>query len=170
MESYKTCTLDVPLGFEDMFTKGKVCKLQKSLYGLKQSPQAWFDRFTRVLRRDGYTQWQPDHTQFVKHVAGGKLIVLMVYVDDIVLTGNCKEKMVHLKQLLFKEFEIKDLGKLRYFLEMEVARSSQGISISQQKYVLGLLEEKGIIGCRPVETPMDPHTKLEAQTEGTIVD
>ena len=55
--------MDAPLGFEDMFTKGKVCKMQKSLYGLKQSLRAWFDMFTRVLRRDGYTQCQSDHTR-----------------------------------------------------------------------------------------------------------
>ena len=78
--------------------------------------------------------------------------------------------MVHLKQLLSKEFEIKDLGQLRFFLRMEVARSSKGISISQRKYVLDLLKETGTIGCRPVETPIDPNTKLEAQTEGTTID
>ena len=96
--------------------------------------------------------------------------VLTVNVDDIVLTGNCEEEMVHFKQLLSKEFEIKDLGQLRYFLGMEVARSSRGISISQRKYVLDLLKETGMIGCRPVETPMAPNAKLEAQTERTTID
>ena len=86
--------MGIPPGF---VTKRKVCKLQKSLYGHKQSPRAWFDRFTRVLRRDGYTQCQLDHTLFVKHLTSGKLIVLIVYVDDIVLTGNGEEEMVHLK-------------------------------------------------------------------------
>ena len=80
-----------------MFTKGKLCKLQKSVYGLKQSPRAWFDRFTRVLRRDGYTQCQSNHTLFIKHLADGKLTVFIVYADDIVLTRNCEEEMVHLK-------------------------------------------------------------------------
>ena len=140
-----------------------------SLYGLKQSPRAWFDRFTRVLRRDGYTQCQSDHTLFLKHLADGKLTVL-IYVDDIVLTGNCKGEMVYLKKLLSKEFEIKDLGQPRYFLGMEVARSSQGISISLRKYVLDLLKETGMIGCKPVQTPMAPNTKLEAQTKGTTID
>ena len=106
----------------------------------------------------------------MKHLTDGKLIVLIVYVDNIVLIGNYKEEIVHLKQLLSKEFEIKDLGQLRYFLGMEVARSSQGISISQRKYVLDLLKETGMIGYRPVETSMDPNTKLEAQTEGTTID
>ena len=60
-------------------------------------------------------------------------------MDDIVLTGNCKEEMAHLKHPLSREFEIKDLGHLKYFLGMEVARSSRGISVSQRKYTLDLL-------------------------------
>ena len=95
---------------------------------------------------------------------------MLIYVDDIVLNGNCKGEMVYLKKLLSKEFEIKDIGQPRYFLGMEVARSSQGISISQRKYVLDLLKETGMIVCKPVETPMAPNTKLEAQTEGTTID
>lgn len=109
-----------------------MCKLRKSLYGLKQSAQAWFDGFTRILKRDGYIQCQVDHTLFVKHAIDG-LTILIIYVDDIVLTGNHWEEMDHLKQLLSKEFEIKNLGHLNYFLQIEVARSSRGISVSQWK-------------------------------------
>jgi len=140
------------------------------LYGLKQSPRAWFDRFTRVLKRDECSQCQADHTLFVKHSTGARITVLIVYVDDIVLTGNNEEEIRRLKLLLSKEFEIKDLGLLRFFLGMEVARSSKGISVSQRKYVLDLLKETGMIGCKPVETPMDPNTKLGAQTNGGTID
>lgn len=130
----------------------------------------WFDRFKKVLKQDGYSQCLADHTLFVKHSTSGRLTVLIVYVDDIVLTGNNEEEINHLKNLLSKEFEIKDLGHLTYFLGMEVARSSQGISVSQRKYVLDLLKETGMIGCKPVETPMDPNSKLVAQPEGIAVD
>jgi len=106
----------------------------------------------------------------VKHSTGGRITVLIVYVDDIVLTGNNEEEIRRLKLLLSKEFEIKDLGLLRFFLGMEVARSSKGISVSQRKYVLDLLKETGMIGCKPVETPMDPNTKLGAQTNGGAID
>ena len=101
-------------------------KLRKSLYGLKQSPQAWFERFIKVFKLDGYSQCQADHTLFVEHSANGRLAILIVYVDDIVVTGNHEEEINHLKHLVSKEFEIKDLGHLRYFLVMEVARSSHG--------------------------------------------
>ena len=95
---------------------------------------------------------------------------MIVYVDDIVVTGNYEEEINHLKHFLSKEFEIKDLGHLRYFLGLEVARSSHGISVSQCKYVLDLLREIGMSRCKPVETPMDPNIKLEPCGEGILVD
>lgn len=96
----------------------------KGVYGLKQSPRAWFDKFTQVLKRNGYTQRQADHTFFVKHASGGRYTILIVYVDDIVLIGNYGEEIELLKNLLAKEFEINDLGHMKYFLGMEVARSN----------------------------------------------
>lgn len=155
----------IPPGFETSLTKGKVCKLRKSIYGLRQSPRTWFEKFTKVVKRDGYIQSQADDTLFIKHFAHGKVAMLIVYVDDIVLTGNHDEEIKRLKLLLSKEFEIKDLGPLRYFLGLEVARSKQGISVSQRKYALDLLTETGMSGCRPTETPMDPNTKLKLRTE-----
>lgn len=80
--------MDIPPGFEDRFTKGKVFKLKKSIYGLKQSPRTWFERFIKVLKGYGYTQSQSDHTLFIKHSTGGKLTALIIYDDDIVITGN----------------------------------------------------------------------------------
>ncbi|XP_024971987.1 uncharacterized protein LOC112510869 [Cynara cardunculus var. scolymus] len=120
--------------------------------------------FSKVLKQDGYSQSQADHT-FIKHFPTGKIIVLIAYVDDIILTGNHEEEMRRLKILLSKEFQIEDLGHLRYFLGMEVARSKEGNSVSQHKYVLDLLHETGMSGCKQVETPMDPNTKLISRTE-----
>ena len=150
--------MDVPPCFESNHSRHKVCKHPKSLNGLKQSPQAWFEKFSKVLKLDGYSQCQADHTLFVKHSANGRLAILIVYVDDIVVIGN-HEEISHLKYLLSKEFEIKDLGHLRYFLGMKVSCSTHGISISQCKYVLDLLQlrETRMSGCKLVETPMDPN-------------
>ena len=152
--------MTIPPGFETPATTNQVCKLKKSLYGLKQSPRAWFDRFTKVVRRNGYTQCQADYTLFVKTSFEGKLAILIVYVEDIVVTGDHEEEIAQLKQILAKEFEIKDLGALRYFLGMEVARSKAGISVSQRKYVLDLLKDTGMIGCKPADTPMDSTNKF----------
>ena len=80
--------MDVRPGFEDTKTKGKVCRLRKSLYGLKQSPRAWFDCFSQAMLKHGFKQSQGDHTLFTKHSSSGKVTALIVYVDDIVLTGD----------------------------------------------------------------------------------
>ena len=100
----------------------EVCKLKKSLYGLKQSPRAWFGRFTKSMRVFGYHQSNLDHTLFLKK-QHGKITTLIVYVDDMVVTGNDPEKRKALQNYLFKEFEMKDLGPLKYFLGIEVSRS-----------------------------------------------
>ena len=83
-----------------------------------------------------------------------------MYIDDIILTGDDVLEMNRLKTSLSSTFEIKDLGSLRYFLGMEVARSKKGIVVSQRKYVLDLLKETGMSGCRPADTPIDPNQKL----------
>lgn len=106
---------------------------------------------------------------FVKHAEEGKITVLIVYVDDIVLTGNHEKEITHVKALLSKEFEMKDHGNLRYFLGMEVARSA-GIAISQRKYVLDLLTETGMLGSKPTDTPMDANVKLGVRKDCPLAD
>ncbi|RVW26631.1 Retrovirus-related Pol polyprotein from transposon RE1 [Vitis vinifera] len=162
--------MEIPPGFEGSMAKNQVCKLQKSLYGLKQSPRAWFDRFTKAVLKLGYKQGQTDHTLFVKKSHAGKMAILIVYVDDIILSGNDMEELQNLKKYLSEEFEVKDLGNLKYFLGMEVARSRKGIVVSQRKYILDLLKETGMLGCKPIDTPMDSQKKLGIEKESTPVD
>jgi hypothetical protein len=137
--------MEIPPGFANEQTLGKVCKLKKSLYGLKQSPRAWFDRFRRALCDMGYSQCNGDHTVFYKH-QGSHITILAVYVDDIVITGDDVEEIKRLKERLGRAFEVKDLGPLRYFLGIEMARSAKGIILSQRKYVLDLLARQGCLG------------------------
>ena len=115
----------------------QVYRLQKSLYGLKQLPRAWFDRFTSSMKAFQYQQSSYDHTLFVKHKEG-KLTVLIIYVDDMIVTGNDVDERAALQTYLSREFKMKDLGSLKYFLGIEVLRSKQGIFLSQQKYTLDL--------------------------------
>ncbi|XP_057478145.1 retrovirus-related Pol polyprotein from transposon TNT 1-94 isoform X6 [Actinidia eriantha] len=151
--------MDIPPGFSSSKTEGKVCRLKKALYGLKQSPRAWFGRFSKAMLGFGYKQSHADHTMFIKKGAG-KIIVLIVYVDDMIVTGDDVDEILNLKCRLAQEFEIKDLGSLRYFLGMEVARSDRGIFISQRKYILDLLEETGMLGCKPVNSPIEANHHL----------
>ncbi|KAJ0621772.1 putative RNA-directed DNA polymerase [Helianthus annuus] len=132
----------------------KVCKLVKSLYGLKQAPRQWNEKLTSVLTSMGFVQSICDYSLFVLSKSD-VFVVLLVYVDDIVITGNDKSAIENVKSSLRKNFHIKDLGLLRYFLGIEVLYSDGNICLSQRKYCLELLNEFGYLGCKPVTTPIE---------------
>ena len=152
--------MDVPPGYASDATHGKVCRLKKSLYGLKQSPKAWFGRFTRALKNLGYHQCNGDHTLFFQHPCSGGVVVLIVYVDDIIITGNNEPEIKKLEEQSEKQFEIKKLGPLKYFLGIEFARSSDGILMTQHKYILDLLEETKHLHSRINDTPIESNHRL----------
>lgn len=141
--------MEVPPGYTTLSKTEMVCKLQRALYGLKQSPRAWFGRFSLAMKKYGFQQSNSDHTLFLKHKLG-KVTALIVYVDDIIITGDDVEEMSQLQKQLATEFEMKNLGGLKYFLGIEVARSKQGIFLCQRKYILDLLTEVGMLECRPL--------------------
>ena len=93
-----------------------------------------------------------------------------MYVDDIILTGDDLIEMERLNKSIASSFEIKDLGKLRYFPRMEVARSRKGLVVSQRKYLLDLLKETGMSGCGPTDAPIDPNHRLADIKDGTPID
>ncbi|XP_047148767.1 uncharacterized mitochondrial protein AtMg00810-like, partial [Vigna umbellata] len=109
-----------------------------------------------------------DHSLFTKRI-GTSFTALLVYVDDIVLAGNSLEEINSIKELLHNKFRIKDLGELKYFLGLEVARSKKGIHLCQRKYTLDILEETGMEGCKPSTTPFlrdtSPLYKLDSQLD-----
>jgi transposase InsO family protein len=153
----ETVYMAQPPGFE---SKGEsVCHLHKSIYGLKQSPRAWFDKFSNTVISHGMTRSQVDHSVFFNRTNKG-IVILVVYVDDIVITGSDSHAIQTLISHLCSSFLTKDLGKLRYFLGIEVARSKAGISLSQRKYTLDLLKDTGYLGSKPVATPMETNLKL----------
>ena len=154
--------MDQPPGYVVAGSEHLVCRLQKALYGLKQSPRAWFDRFSAVVLGYGFQRSTSNHSVFIRHSSNGT-IVLIVYVDDIIISGSDSTDIADLKAYLSKHFHTKDLGALRYFLGIEVARSSQGISLSQRKYILDLLSETSLLGARPADTPMDSTVKLDGE-------
>ena len=125
----------------------QVCRLQRSLYGLKQASRQWYARLSTFLISHGYRQCSSDHSLFIKqHLQS--FTALLVYVDDIVLSGNDLLEIKSITQLLDEVFKIKDLGDLKFFLGLEVARSKQGINICQRKYVLDILHDAGMLGSK----------------------
>jgi hypothetical protein len=130
-----------------------------SLYGLKQSPRAWFGRFTYMVTEYGMRRTSSDHSLFYRHSDAG-CIILVVYVDDIVITGSDSAGITGLRKFLQSKFQTKDLGRLNYFLGIEVARSKKGIYISQRKYTLDLINDTKMTNAKPYDSLMIPRLKL----------
>ncbi|KAM1046992.1 hypothetical protein PS2_026160 [Malus domestica] len=151
--------MHLPPGLRRQGENQMVCRLNKSLYGLKQASRSWFQKFSNAIRQDGFQQSMADYSLFTK-VSGDSFTVVLIYVDDMIITGNDDSAITNLKGFLHTQFRIKDLGHLRYFLGVEVARSTTGISISQRKYTLDILDEAGLLGAKPVQTPMKENVKL----------
>ncbi|RVW82826.1 Retrovirus-related Pol polyprotein from transposon RE1 [Vitis vinifera] len=141
-----------------------VCHLHKSLYGLKQASRQWFAKFSTAIQAAGFVQSKADYSLFTCR-KGKSFTALLIYVDDILITGNDVNAIVALKQFLHSHFRIKDLGDLKYFLGIEVSRSKKGISISQRKYTLEILKDGGFLGAKPVNFPMEQNTKLSDSGE-----
>lgn len=151
--------MTLPQGY---FTKNdtRVCKLLKSLYGLKQAPRKWNERLCSSLFDFGFQQSVNDYSLFVKSKTDS-IVVLLVYVDDIILTGNSIEEINKVKEFLKCQFLIKDLGKLKFFLGVEVIDIEHGVCLSQRKYCLELLHEFGMLACKPVRTPLDTNAVIK---------
>lgn len=150
--------MDIPLGLRRQ-GENLVCRLNKSLYGLKQASRNWFAKFSCVIQKAGFTQSKADYSLFTKS-EGSTFIAVLIYVDDIIVTGNNAQTIKSLKDFLFQQFHIKDLGNLKYFLGIEVSRSQKGIFISQRKYAFDILNDVGLLGSRPNSFPMEAYLKL----------
>ena len=105
-----------------------VCRLKKSLYGLKQAPRAWYAKMNSFLLETGFSWCHSSNTIYTKKV-GNSIIILVLYVDDLILTGSDHNLINHVKSSLKKKFKIIDLGHLHYFLGLQVLQSKEGISL-----------------------------------------
>ena len=119
--------MEAPPGYSQEFSIAEGCRIKRALYGLKQSPRAWFGRFTTAMKKFSYRQCNSDHTLFLKK-GKDKITCLKIYVDD--------------------------MGNLKYFLGIKVLRSKRGSFIHQRKYILDFLAESGMLDCKPAETPI----------------
>ncbi|CAM8978789.1 unnamed protein product [Rhodiola kirilowii] len=123
--------MNLPTGFyKTDKAKGRVCRLHKSLYGLKQASRQWFSKFSEALIHYGFQSSLNDYSLFTLN-KGHDYIALLVYVDDIIITGTSQKLIDNIKQFIDSKFKIKDLGTLRFFLGLEVARSGTGTFINQ---------------------------------------
>ena len=141
-----------------------VCKLKKSIYGLKQSPRCWNTALDSQLKDMGFVQSVSDPCLYTD--AGGDAFFIGVYVDDIILAGRSDKKIKEVKDVLAHKFDIKDMGKLHYFLGTKILQDekSGNIWIGQPVYTNNLLKRFGMQDCKAVSTPVDTSTKLVKAT------
>ena len=163
----------LPEGYEVITGKkvalNSVCKLHKSIYGLKQASRQWNLKLSQVILGDGFSQTHSDHSLFIRHI-GNVYLAVLVYVDDILIVGNSESAITAFKDVLKSAFKLRDLGPAKYFLGFEIAHNHTGISLNQRKYTLELLEEAGYLGCKPLSVPMEPNLKMSASSGTALPD
>lgn len=151
-----------PKGFIDRDRPDHVCKLNKALYGLKQAPRAWYTELKNHLLGLGFKNSVADPSLFF-YTTQGIYLFILIYVDDIIITGNSDDNIQRLMDNLSRRFSLKDLGELSYFLGIEVLRTQQGIHLSQRKYIGDLLYRENMTNAKPVPTPMSASTSLSVR-------
>ena len=158
-----------PPGFES-HDKSLVCKLQKALYGLKQAPRAWFEKLAHTLHQLKFVSSKCDPSLFIRNVNGCCMYVL-IYVDDIIITGSSSAKIKQLISDLSKAFALKELGDLNYFLGIEVHTLPDGsLHMSQSKYVRDLLVKANMWDAKSLPTPMVSNLKLSKHGSSYLSD
>lgn len=155
---HKDVYTSLPSGLSPSFPN-QVCKLVKSLYGLKQVSRHWHAKLLYVSLIIGYKQATPDHLLLIKHTSKS-FNALAIYVDDVILDGNDMFELNIVKGILDKSFDIKDIGPLKYFLGLEVVQSKKGIYLNQRNYCSILLNDAGLHGCKPANTSLDFNLRL----------
>ncbi|KAM1108382.1 hypothetical protein ACFX2B_004976 [Malus domestica] len=141
-----------PPGFVDQSKPHHVCKLKRSLYGLKQAPRAWYEAFYSALVSLGFSSSSSDTSLFIKK--DSFITFILVYVDDIIITGSSPALCQSIISQLQSLFPVKDLGDIHYFLGIEVHRSAKGLFLHQSKYALDLLKKTDMLGVKPCTTPV----------------
>ncbi|CAI7897058.1 unnamed protein product [Closterium sp. NIES-54] len=157
-----------PPGYDD--GSGRVWKLKRTLYGLKQSPRGWYKRIDEFLLQYGFAHSECDSALYVLK-EGEKQLVLLLYVDDLLLFSDSKDLIREVKQRLGAEFAMRDLGPVTYYLGMHVDRdrANRTIHLHQEKYVKGLVESFGMGDSKPVGTPLATgFSCLTGEEESTI--
>ena len=124
-----------------------MCRLKRALYGLKQAPHAWYTRIDSYFTGLGFTKSEAVANLY-QILVEGKILIIVLYVDDLILTGD--EKLIH----SCKEFEMKDMGLLHYFLGLEIWQRNGIIFVSQAKYAREILGKFHMEGCKPMDAPL----------------
>ena len=158
-----------PPGFHDPNKPTHVCRLRKALYGLKQAPRAWYSELKTFLTTIGFRNSLADASLFIlKH--NGDYVYLLVYVDDILVTGSSSTLVQQIIDAIARKFSIKDMGNLGYFLGIEAIRTSRGLHLMQRKYITDLLTKTNMLNAKPAATPLPSSPKLSIKSGTPLAD
>jgi hypothetical protein len=160
--------IEKPQGFVIHGKESHVCRLKKVLYGLKQAPRAWYAKIDGYLMSLGFTKSEADPNLYYK-VEDGCPLILVLYVDDLFLTGDGK-LIDGCKREVASEFKMKDLGLMHYFLGLEMWQRSDEIFLIQGKYIVEILKKFGMMDCKSMTTPMTINLKLSSDKSSDLVD
>jgi hypothetical protein len=153
--------MDQPLGFETKGQEHKVCKLKRSIYGLKQASRQWNVKFHQAILKDGFTMMEEDHCVYLK-CSNNSFIILSLYVDDILIARNNKEMIDTTKKWLSSNFEMKDMGEASYVLGVKIIRDhvKRLLGLTQETYIKKMLERYHIQDSKSMDTPVDKSLSL----------
>ena len=145
--------MEQPVGFVAKGQEHKVCKLLRSIYGLKQSSRQWYLKFHQAIISYDFTMIDEDHCVYVK-VSKNKFVILSLYVDDILLAGNDKEYLLTMKAWFSSNFEMKDMNEVVYILGLKITgdRPKRMLALSQESYIKKILERFHMQDCKPIDS------------------
>ena len=146
--------LTQPEGFVEKGQEHLVCKLKKALYGLKQAPRSWYEKIDSFFLQQGFMRSKSDPNLYIKCDEQGYIVLISVYVDDLIITGNAENLIDEIKEQLSQVFDMKDLGELHYCLGLEVWRNAGQTFVCQSKYVRDVLQRFKMDQCKPSTVPM----------------
>ena len=158
-----------PPGFLAAGHEGKVLRLKKALYGLRQAPRAWNTKLDSNLRKLGFSRCASDHGMYTRGM-GKSRVVVGVYVDDLIITGANPGDLGAFKEEMRRLFRMSDLGLLSYYLGIEVQQGRNKITMGQSAYARKLLDKAGMGACKPISTPMEVRLKLSTKSTTPEVD
>eukprot|EP00253_Pinus_taeda_P028374 PITA_28374 len=160
-------TVKAVLATTDESNEDKVYRLKKVLYGLKKAPGAWYSRIDSYMIKNGFCKSNIEPTLYTKVNEHGHILIVFIFVDDMTLTGDFD--IDEFKAAMMKEFEMTDLGLMKYFLGIEVDQSEKGIFICQNKYSKDLLKIFRMENCKHVPTLVATGMMLSKDDEGSDV-
>ncbi|WJZ95597.1 hypothetical protein VitviT2T_014356 [Vitis vinifera] len=159
--------MEQPKGFKVPRKKKKVCKLVKSLYGLKQALKQWHNKFDHVLVTNGYSINNVDKCIYNKY-EDNTCVVICLYVDDMLIFGTSLEVVCETKKFLVSKFDMNDLREAEVILGIKITRTPNELKLSQEHYVEKNIRKFEHFDCKPVSTPCDPNSQLKKIREHSV--